>query len=83
MDLPEIILRLRAHPDAQRKTPATEPTRVEGFQCLVSFPSGAHTAVFHWGNRPFTSQAELERWLKHGGASVPASRSEASSANPS
>lgn len=60
----EIMRRLSEHPDAARQTPDTEKGRAQGFQCLLSFPSGAMTAVYHWGCRPFTNQAQLEAWLQ-------------------
>ncbi|KAF0176475.1 MAG: hypothetical protein FD161_3014 [Limisphaerales bacterium] len=63
MELPEILLRLAAHPDSARPSLDADPARVAGFLGLHFTPCGACRVEYHWGLRTFASQAELEGWL--------------------
>lgn len=60
---PELLLRLRAHPDSERPVLDADPARVGGFLGLHLLPSGTMRVEWHWGMRTFASQAELEGWL--------------------
>lgn len=64
MDIPEILLRLAAHPDSARPASEPEATRVTGFLGLRITPCGAFRVEWHWGTRTFANQAELEGWLQ-------------------
>lgn len=63
MSLPEILLRLKAHPDSARPASEPEATRVTGFLGLQTLEGGGLRALWPWGFRTFASQAELEGWL--------------------
>ncbi len=63
MSNPELLLRLRAHPDSARPCSEPDAARVSGFLGLRLLPTGGCLAEWHWGTRIFASQAELEGWL--------------------
>lgn len=63
MTNPELLLRLRAHPDSARPSGEPDPARVGGFLGLHLLPTGGVVAEWHWGNRMFANQSELEGWL--------------------